>query len=44
MPDPFGFIVVLEPQPEGDFTVSVPALPGGSDRGRQRNRGHGDAR
>ena len=27
MPDKFDFTVVLEPQPEGGFTVSVPALP-----------------
>ena len=27
MPDMFNFTVVLEPQPEGGFTVSVPALP-----------------
>ena len=27
MSDVFDFIVVLEPQPEGGFTVSVPALP-----------------
>ncbi|HTW69448.1 MAG TPA: type II toxin-antitoxin system HicB family antitoxin [Acetobacteraceae bacterium] len=27
MPDTFSFTVVLEPQPEGGFTVSVPALP-----------------
>jgi antitoxin HicB len=27
MHDPFGFVVVLELQPEGGFTVSVPALP-----------------
>jgi len=27
MPDTFNFTVVLEPQPEGSFTVSVPALP-----------------
>lgn len=27
MPRTFDFTVVLEPQPEGGFTVSVPALP-----------------
>lgn len=27
MSDTFDFTVVLEPQPEGGFTVSVPALP-----------------
>ena len=27
MSDRFDFTVVLEPQPEGGFTVSVPALP-----------------
>jgi antitoxin HicB len=27
MADTFDFTVVLEPQPEGGFTVSVPALP-----------------
>ena len=27
MPDKLDFTVVLEPQPEGGFTVSVPALP-----------------
>ena len=27
MPDKFDFTVVLEPQLEGGFTVSVPALP-----------------
>jgi antitoxin HicB len=27
MPSRFDFIVVLEPQAEGGFTVSVPALP-----------------
>ena len=27
MPKNFDFTVVLEPQPEGGFTVSVPALP-----------------
>jgi antitoxin HicB len=27
MPDRFDFTVILEPQPEGGFTVSVPALP-----------------
>jgi antitoxin HicB len=27
MPDTFDFTIVLEPQPEGGFTVSVPALP-----------------
>jgi antitoxin HicB len=27
MPDKFDFTVVLEPQPEGGFSVSVPALP-----------------
>lgn len=27
MPDSFDFTVVLEPQEEGGFTVSVPALP-----------------
>ena len=27
MPQSFDFTVVLEPQPEGGFTVRVPALP-----------------
>ena len=27
MPDRFSYTVVLEPQPDGGFTVSVPALP-----------------
>lgn len=27
MPDNFDFTVILEPQPDGGFTVSVPALP-----------------
>ena len=27
MPGTFDFTVVLEPQPDGGFTVSVPALP-----------------
>jgi antitoxin HicB len=27
MPETLDFTVVLEPQPEGGFTVSVPALP-----------------
>lgn len=27
MPETFDFTVVLEPQPAGGFTVSVPALP-----------------
>ena len=27
MSDTFNFTVVLEPQPDGGFTVSVPALP-----------------
>jgi len=27
MPSSFDFTVVLEPQAEGGFTVSVPALP-----------------
>ncbi|HEY1934786.1 MAG TPA: type II toxin-antitoxin system HicB family antitoxin [Acetobacteraceae bacterium] len=27
MSNTFGFAVVLEPQPEGGFIVSVPALP-----------------
>ena len=27
MPDSFNFTVVLEPQEEGGFTVTVPALP-----------------
>lgn len=27
MPDTFDFSIILEPQPEGGFTVSVPALP-----------------
>jgi antitoxin HicB len=27
MSEVLGFTVVLEPQPEGGFTVSVPALP-----------------
>ncbi len=27
MPDRFDFTVMLEPQPEGGFSVTVPALP-----------------
>ena len=42
MSDRFDFTVVLEPQPEGGFTVSVPALPEVVTEGDSEAEGDGD--